>query len=295
VFLGIPALDQEIRGVSPSHLALLVGYSHSGKSQTTNHIVRHNATKRILWCSPDEPAVLVLTKLASAVHGVPAAELEARVRGDDPSGMRILNETIDQFPGLVVIDRSVTPRVLNAVYDEACDHWGSDPDLVIFDYLDLLQGCDGSVAKADTLKAFTMEHNVPMLLLHQTSRSAGAQGQKMTISSGNYGGETVATYVLGVRRKKAAIVAELTELEQRSTKTSYTLDRIALLHRELAIHQYTLTLNLSKNKRPGGQPVDDIDMELWLDTGVLTPMRPGDLPAQYRRGHLRVVPTEVPW
>jgi hypothetical protein len=40
-----------------------------------------------------------------------------------------------------------------------------------------------------------------MLVLHQSSRTAGADGKKMTISSGAYGGEQQATHILGVRRK----------------------------------------------------------------------------------------------
>jgi hypothetical protein len=239
--------------------------------------------------APDETGALIITKLAATESGMGAEELESRVKADDATGMAILNDTIERFSGLVVVDRSISPRVLNAVYDEATDHWGAPPDLVIFDYLDLLQGGDGSMAKAEVLKAFTTERQVPMLLLHQTSRAAGSKGQKMTIDSGNYGGETVATYVLGVRRKKAALLHELAELDAKPVKTEWTHDRMAYLQAQLQVHQYTLTLNMTKNKRPGGQPVDDIDMELWLDTGVLSPLG-HDLPMQYRRGRLRSVP-----
>lgn len=299
IYLGIEALDREMRGISPGHVVVVNGYSHSGKTQTTIHVIRHNADKRVLYLTPDEPPALVITKLAAAESGMGGEELEARVRADDHTGMAILNDTLDRYPGLVVVSRSMTPRILNAVYDEACDHWGTPPDLVVFDFLDLLQGGEGTMAKAEVLKAFATEHHVPLFLLHQTSRSAGAQGQKMTMSSGSYGGETVATFVLGVRRKKAAILHELGDLESKPVKTEWTNDRIAYLHSQLLVHQYTLTLNMSKNKRPGGQPVDDIDMELWLDTGVMSPLN-GDLPVQFRRGRLRAVPDpynqqEVRW
>lgn len=295
VFLGIEALDRQMRGLSAGHLALLNGYSHSGKTQFTLHILRHNADKRVLVLSPDEPGALIIMKLASAASGMGAEELEARVRGDDPAGMAILHETIERYPGLVVVNRSISPRVLNAVYDEVCDMWGAPPDLVVFDFLDLLQGGDGPMAKAEVFKAFTTEREVPLLLLHQVSRMAGSKGQRMAIDSGSYGGETHATFVLGVRRKKAALLHEMGELEAKPVKTEWTHDRLSFLQSQLLVHQYTLTLNMSKNKRPGGQPVDEIDMELWLDTGVLSPLHNGDLPVQYRRGRLRAVPDPDPY
>ena len=49
-----------------------------------------------------------------------------------------------------------------------------------------------------------------------------------------------------------------------------------------------MTVNLNKNKRPSGRLVEDIEMEMDLDTGVLTPLD-GDLPRQYRHRHLRAL------
>jgi hypothetical protein len=49
----------------------------------------------------------------------------------------------------------------------------------------------------------------------------------------------------------------------------------------LTIHEFTVTLSLLKNKRPGGQLVDDIDYELDLHTGRLRQLRPQELPEQH--------------
>ena len=118
---GIAVFDREMRGISPGHLAMFIGYSHSGKTLLLLHMIRHNRDKRIAWFVPDEPAPLILTKLACMEHGVSGAELEARLADGDPWGLRVLNETIERVRNLAVFDRSLTPRTMTKGYDEACD------------------------------------------------------------------------------------------------------------------------------------------------------------------------------
>jgi len=289
IYTGIGPFDAEMRGISPGHLAMLVGYSHSGKTLVALQMIAHNRDKRIVYFVPDEPAPLVLTKLTCMTWGVSGAELEARVADGDPWGLRVLNETIEEYSNLAVFDRPLTPRAMSQGYDEVCDHWGAEADLVVIDYLDLLQVGDTVMAKADFAKGWGTERDVPMIVLHQTSRSAGSRGQAMRIDSGNFGGETLATYQIGVWRRKAAILTELTDLRAKAYKSDWTYERISQLEHDLEIAQYTVSVNLNKNKRPSGSLVDDIEFELDLDTGVLTPLY-GSLPRQFQeRRNLRAV------
>jgi hypothetical protein len=291
VTLGMPSFDYEMRGISPGHLAFVVGYSHSGKTLLALQILRHNADRRVALFTPDEPATLVLTKLASLTTGISARELEARVADNDRDGLRLLHETVEQYPNLAIFDKPLTPRSMRAGYDEVTDHWSAGADLVMLDYLDLLQIGDSLSAKADSVKSFGTDRDVPMLVLHQTSRSAGTAGKRMRIDSGNFGGETWATFQLGVWRKKFAIEHELHELEERRDKPAWVWDRMEELQRQSRIHDYTVTVNLSKNKRPGGKRLDEgVDFEIDLHTGAMHPLN-GDLPHQYRQtlGRLRAV------
>ena len=284
VELGIAPLDREMRGIGPGHLAMVVGYSHSGKTQFALNVLHHNRDRRVAVFGPDEPGSLLFIKLASLVFDVPAAQLEQRVKSGDRDAMRMLDETVDEFPNLLVFDRPLSPKLMRQSYEEACDWWGAEGDLVVVDYLDLVQAGEGVAAKADAVKMFGTDNDVPLMLLHQTSRSAGANGRPMRIDSGNFGGETWATFQLGVWRKRDAIAHELADLRARNVLKDWELDRIAYLEREAAIHQFTLTVNLNKNKRPGGQRIEDgIDFELY-DTGHLR-MLSGDLPGQYLRAY----------
>jgi hypothetical protein len=125
-----------------------------------------------------------------------------------------------------------------------------------------------------------------MLVLHQTSRTAGADGAKLTMSSGSYGGEQQATSIIGVRRKKYQIAAEINELIEKLDRShsERAQDRLDYLRSEARIHEFTVTVSLLKNKRPAGQLVDDIDFELDTATGRLTDLS-GALPTQYQQGN----------
>lgn len=289
VQLGFQPFDNEMRGMSPGHLAFITGYAHSAKTLLMLNMVVHNAGRRIALFTPDEPAPLVLVKLASMVFEIPVAELERRVANYDPEGLRLVHETVDYFPNLLIFDRPISARIMRACYEEAREVWSEDADLVVLDYLDLLQAGDLS-GRADAVKAFASDFEVPLVVLHQTSRSAGSKGQTMRIDSGNFGGETWATFQLGVRRKRAAIEAEIEDLTHRADRPQWVVDRIAFLTHERLVHEYTVTVNLTKNKRPGGRLVGEVDFELDHATGALRPLG-GDLPRQYLRhhSHLRVV------
>jgi KaiC/GvpD/RAD55 family RecA-like ATPase len=274
-----------MRGIAPGELAMILGYSHSGKTLALLQMLKANANKRVVYFVPDEPRTLVLLKLACVTHGVDARELERAISKDERHAIDMLRETAnDVFPTLAVFDESLTISDMEKAYHETANLWGDPPELGVLDYLELLQGGGEDVpSKANTMKAWGRRHDLPLLVLHQTSRTAGSEGKKMSISSGAFGGEQQATHIIGVRRKKFDIMAQITELEtkmDRSTASEKAMDRLDMLRYELRVHDHTVTLNLVKNKRPGGQLIDDIDFEIERGSGILTPLN-GNLPSQY--------------
>lgn len=295
VYTGIPQFDAQMRGIGRSHLLNIVGYSHSGKTLVLLSILEANKDKRIAYFCPDETASLVLVKLTSIVTGVSARELEERVSQGDKEAIDLLYATAKvHFPNLAVFEDSLSPHFMEAAYSELCEEvWGGkDAQMVIVDYVDLLEDAgDTAATKFNWLKAFGKTKRVPLILIHQTSRTAGSDGRAMKIDSGNFGGEQHATFMIGVRRKKNAILAELADAR---SKASPPLDRIQELEHDLLLHEFTITLNLVKNKRPGGSTVDEIDFELDTATGKLLPMGPDGIPEQWSRIHSRAArPTDV--
>jgi hypothetical protein len=282
IYLGFPDIDNEMRGIAPSEMCLINGYSHSGKTMFLLQILLANNDKPVVYFCPDEPRTLTLIKLTCLMYGIQADLLEAQVANNDPDAIKLLRDTANEsFPNLAVFDQMMTLNEMEQALGEIKEMWGK-PSLLVFDYLELLNGGGEDVpSKANTLKAFGKRHNIPLLVLHQSSRTAGADGKKMTISSGAYGGEQQATHILGVRRKKFEIESQIRDIEERletSRNTERLLERLDALRYELRIHQNTVTINLVKCKRPASRLLDDIDFEIEQGTGRLTRLPTGHFP-----------------
>lgn len=287
VYTGIAALDAQMRGIAKGEMALLIGYSHSGKTLVLMQMLKANRDKRVVLFCPDEPRTLTLVKLACLQHGYRGRELETAVANGDQRAIDLLRQTaMIDFANLAVFDQSLALSDMERAFGEVCEVWGAPPHLVVFDYLELLAGGGDDVpSKAKTLKAWGRRHDVPLLVLHQTSRTAGADGKRMTISSGAFGGEQEATAIIGVRRRLFDIQSQIRELEEkldRSSATERQMERLDLLRYEETLHRHTLTLNLVKNKRMDSLLVDDIDFEIEAGTGRLMPLAPNELPMQFR-------------
>lgn len=281
VYLGFEQLDQQMRGIAPSEMLMVNGYSHSGKTLFLLSVLNANRDKPVVYFCPDEPRTLTLVKLACVANGVNAHELEQQVADNDPRGIDLLKHTaLEQFPNLAVFDQPMTLSDMEKAMGETSSLLGK-PSMLVFDYLELLQGGGEDVpSKANTIKAFGKRHHVPLVVLHQSSRTAGAEGRKMTISSGAYGGEQQASHIIGVRRKKFEIQTQIQEINEKlakGTATERLLERLDFLRYEERIHENTLTLNLVKCKRPASTLVDDMDYEIEMGTGRLLPL--GALPS----------------
>lgn len=287
VYLGFADIDEQMRGIAPSELCLINGYSHSGKTLALLQILSANRNKRVVYFCPDEPRTLTLIKLACVVHGVDANQLEQQVANNDRTAINLLKETAtEHFPNLAVFDQTVSLLDMERSLAEVSDVMG-EPQLIVVDYLELITGAGEDVpSKANAIKAFGKRHNKPLLVLHQSSRTAGADGRKMTISSGAYGGEQQATHIIGVRRKRFEIEGHIRELQEkleRASNTEKIMEKIESLQYDLRIHKDTLTLNLVKCKRPASALLDDMDFTIEYGTGRLHRLDTGVLPWKEQR------------
>ena len=53
IYLGFPEIDSQMRGIAPSEMCLINGYSHSGKTLVLLQILAANRDKRIIYFCPD--------------------------------------------------------------------------------------------------------------------------------------------------------------------------------------------------------------------------------------------------
>ena len=272
IYFGFPDLDEQVRGVAPSEMCLINGFSHSGKTLFLLQILVANRDKNVVYFCPDEPRTLTLIKLACLVHRVEGRRLEQMIADNDPEGIGLLEATAREwFPNLAVFDQFMSLSDMEKAMIEVDRHLGQ-PALMVFDYLELLSGDETVPAKANTIKAFGKRHNIPLIVLHQSSRTAGADGRKQTISSGAYGGEQQASHIVGVRRKKFEIdyqIREIVEKLDKSTANERMLERLDNLRYEQQLHENTITINLVKCKRQDAHLLDDMDFEIEQGTGRL--------------------------
>lgn len=272
IYTGITEFDDAMRGIAPGELCLVNGFAHSGKTVFVTEVIRHNPDKRIILFTPDETRVMVLVKLCAIVYGMSARDLEQKIATENGEAEAMIRDVArEHFPNLVVFDDTMDIKQMDNAVTEVEEMWADKAQLVIFDYADLLMGIDDTILRMTTLKAWGKRRKVPFMLLHQSSRTAGKDGAKQTITSGGYGGEQQSTFVVGVRRKKSQIMAVQEELREKiakaTTDTTYLEEKLDELSYELTKHENTVTFNLVKNKRPPGRLVDDVDYLIDAETG----------------------------
>lgn len=255
--LGLPEIDVLTRGFGAKELVMFTGFSHAGKTQLVNTAILNNAHKRVLFFSMDDPAEMIVLKLACMEAGIGAEDLERRVRAGDEEAKLILRQAASRkFQNLFVVDECLSIAQMDEAIDEAVKLWGDSPDCVIIDYLGSIVGSSSEDAaedvraKAKALKRWVKRNSFPTIVLHQQSRGRGGPGKPVTITSGTMGGEEVATILIGVRRKRDD--EDLDEHERRA-------------------HANTITLHVVKNKRPPARitPPKGHDFRIDPTTGVI--------------------------
>ena len=262
---GIPRLDLMIRGIGRGELCIVTGRAHSSKTQLLLNAVVNNPERRIVWFTPDEVAELVMIKLVTIVHQLDPEQLERDVKAKVPETLQMLGEfAATSLPNLLIVDRTADIDQMDVALTEAEEYWGGPADAVVFDFLELLPGdgdARGVQRKADQLKQFGSDRDVPMLVVHQTGRS-GDRGVAMGMDGMKYGGEQQATFVIEVLRKRDNMNSPVAERE---------------------LHECTSTLNVAKNKRP---PCHTGEIDVYLDPkfGTMRTMEAGD-PGTPLAGH----------
>ncbi len=257
---GITELDAMTRGFGRAELAMVTGRAHSGKTQILLNAIVNNPTKRIVLFTPDEVSELVLSKLVSIKHGINAEDVEKRVKAGDQQVIDLVKRAASHdFRNLIVVDDSLTLKQCADALAECEDHWGSPAELAIFDYLELIPGEDGAgsdvIHKAQSLKRFTKHANIPVICLHQASRSSGNRGQAAGMGAMRYGGEAESIFVIECFRKRED--EQLDDFDRRR-------------------HANTLSINLAKNKRPPSK-VGLFDVFMDPATGAVRALQPDDM------------------
>jgi hypothetical protein len=281
VYMGIRALDDAMRGTAPKQMTEVIGYTHNGKTLLTTHMVLSNPDKVGVWATPDESRLTVLSKLAAATSGYGWETIEmwlqSRDRDLEKRARALLYETAERFHNLSVIECAMNGITLSAAVSETEQALSRNVDYVIYDFAKLWNIEGDETAKLNDIKWWCATTGKPIFVLHQTSRTTGRDGEPITIDSGRFGGEDVATFMIGVRRQANWYKALIKDAEREYEKEKAHAKRIEIqgaideYRSKLAEHINTITINLVKNKVPPARLVPDFDMDIDWQTGTLLP------------------------
>jgi len=236
-YLGFSEIDIATRGVGRGEVLLVLGRSHTGKSQMLLNSIVWNLVNEpetyVVIFSIDEPRELVAMKLYCLMRGRSSTEVEEAIKNGDKETMNDMEELAEQeLSHVAIVDQAMHLDDMTKVMDEARAWWGCDPTFCMIDYLELMVGGDadatGVTSKAQALKRWAKEQRVPIGLVHQSGRGAAEPGRAGGIYAGRYGGEQEAIFVIEVYRRKDA--SNLSNWERR-------------------YHEHSINLNLCKNKR----------------------------------------------
>ena len=236
-YLGFPEIDLATRGVGKGEVLLVVGRSHTGKSQILlNSIVTNlvnDSNAHVVIFSMDEPRELVAMKLFCLLQGRSSTDVEEAIKAGDRNVLDALGLASErELSRVAIIDESMSLEGMSAAMDEAREWWGTNPSFCMIDYLELMVGGDadatGVTSKAQALKRWAKTERVPVGLVHQAGRTAGERGKAAGIHAGRYGGEQEAIFVMEVYRKK---------------------DQTDLSDWETRYHANSINMNICKNKR----------------------------------------------
>ena len=236
-YLGFPEIDLATRGVGKGEVLLVVGRSHTGKSQILlNSIVTNlvnDSNAHVVIFSMDEPRELVAMKLFCLLQGRSSTDVEEAIKAGDRNVLDALGLASErELSRVAFIDESMSLEAMSAAMDEAREWWGTNPSFCMIDYLELMVGGDadatGVTSKAQALKRWAKTERVPVGLVHQAGRTAGERGKAAGIHAGRYGGEQEAIFVMEVYRKK---------------------DQTDLSDWETRYHANSINMNICKNKR----------------------------------------------
>tara|TARA_R110000751_G_scaffold22310_4_gene62948 strand:+ start:2375 stop:3343 length:969 start_codon:yes stop_codon:yes gene_type:complete len=248
-YLGINEIDLATRGIGKGEVLMVVGRSHTGKSQMllnsiVSNLINHPEAHIVIF-SMDEPRELVAMKLYCLLRGRSSTDVEEAIKAGDDETINDLALVSDkELSRVAIVDESFTLEIMAEVMDEIREWWGLNPSFCMIDYLELLPGGDsdatGVTTKAQAVKRWAKTQRVPVGLVHQAGRGSGDKGKPAGLYAGRYGGEQEAIFVIEVYRQK---------------------DRYDLSVWEKEYHANSINLNLCKNKRTARQ----IDQVYYLD------------------------------
>lgn len=262
---GLPFFDVPTGGgIARSETCMIMGYSSVGKTSIGLNVIRNNPDIPALFFSLEMSWRQVVARLAAMEYGISTQQMEADVKanaGFNPYAQHVA----DKFRWLVCDDTpAITLKDAKLSFRRATELLGTQPRLVIWDYLELIGG-SGMMNKSEAvdrasqkLRDWHREFDCSGIILHQVGKGSETGGHKpLALDDGRYGGHQPMDYVVGAYAPR--LDKELTEFDFRRV-------------------QPELYLQLLKNRSGSAEPIgrkyrqDPVSMRIasWSEPQLTT-------------------------
>ena len=220
--LGVHEIDEAMDGgLKAREMMVVAGKAHTGKTVLIVNAVAKNPNSLVMWMSPDEPDLMVLSKILSVRLNLNPRDVYERARrGDEQILAAIRHQSQTELSNLRIIDRATLARYqgsLRLMGEQDTDmvsaadhmlgtwaetHYGRKPDVFVWDFATQLYGPElgDDPAKIGALKHIGMKNDAATIVIHQASRGSATRGAALGIESGRYGGEDLAHFMITVWR-----------------------------------------------------------------------------------------------
>lgn len=192
-------------GAAEGEVILFQARSSVGKTAFAVNVLENNRDVPAVFMSLEMHARYILQRLAAVHLGVPTKKIEEATRSGNYA---YLEQTVAEFPLLGIADQpAMSLKDMRVAVEEASEYIGERPRLVVIDFMELIGGVASleAVSQIDKtarkVKDFARETDTAVLILHQVGRGSGAEGHlPLTMTSGRFGGEVSADYLLSAYR-----------------------------------------------------------------------------------------------
>lgn len=205
ILTGFAEIDALTNGLRANKLNLVVGRSNHGKTAFAKSVFVNNPDLPKVYITADDSDDIILRDMLAMSLHLSVSEVESR--GPDWRA-RMVGELFGDR--LVVAynpsGSSYSVAQIKVLLDQAMEDLGEPPQLVAFDYLELLrvdqqrEPFTTVKRQISDLKSIIRHSDMTWMILHQCNRGAMGNGP-LTMSSLNYGGEQETDGVMvGCRR-----------------------------------------------------------------------------------------------
>ena len=197
--LGLQDIDSRMRGVWPSDVLVVTGRAHSGKSAVLLSSMARNLQEDpdfygVIY-TPDEPEILVVSKLYALIYQRNLAEVEEALRSQDETVINEIQEAKYGFLDRIkIFPNALSFNDMSNAMRECEDYWQHKPRFVMVDFLEQLPGASGYEGVSTVLKGlkeWAEMENLPVGLVHQSGKGS-TRGTSRGMDDGKFNADEYA-------------------------------------------------------------------------------------------------------